>query len=221
VDAIAEWTNAQGRVIDLVESLHADEAERSVPACPDWTVTQLLAHMVGLNADVLAGDEPDDHNSTWTQNQVDTRAGREPADLVAEWRDLTQPMQDWMGEHGTRPLADVVIHEQDMRGAVGRPGGRDSDGLVSVREVMAERFATRVRTAHLAPVELRSPVWIFSTGDGEPGLELFAPEFDLTRALMTRRTADQLRQWSTAGTIDPYLPVFASLGPLPDRPLPE
>jgi uncharacterized protein (TIGR03083 family) len=221
VDAITEWTNAQRRVVELVEALNAEEAQRAVPACPDWTVTQLLAHMVGLNADVLAGDEPDDHNSTWTQRQVDRRAGREPADLVAEWLDLTQPMQDWMREHGTRPLNDAVIHEQDMRGAVDRPGGRDSDGLVAVREAMAERFATGVRAAHLAPVELRSPVWIFSTGDGDPGLELFAPEFDLTRALMTRRTADQLRRWSTAGAIDPYLPVFASLGPLPDRPLPE
>jgi uncharacterized protein (TIGR03083 family) len=221
VDAITEWTNTQRRVVELTESLDAAEAERSVPACPDWTVTQLLAHMVGLNADVLAGDEPDDHNSTWTQRQVDRRAGREPADLVAEWLALTQPMQDWMHEHGTRPLHDAVIHEQDMRGAVGRPGARDSDGLAAVREAMAERFATRVRAAHLAPVELRSPAWIFSTGDGDPGLELFAPDFDLTRALMTRRTADQLRQWSTAGTIDPYLSVFASLGPLPDRPLPE
>jgi uncharacterized protein (TIGR03083 family) len=221
VDAITEWTNTQRRVVELVESLDAEEAERSVPACPAWTVTQLLAHMVGLNADVLGGDEPDDHNSTWTQRQVDRRAGREPADLVAEWLALTQPMQDWMQEHGTRPLHDAVIHEQDMRGAVARPGARDTDGLAAVREAMAERFATRVRAAHLAPVELRSPAWIFSTGDGDPGLELFAPDFDLTRALMTRRTADQLRQWSTAGTIDPYLPVFASLGPLPDRPLPE
>jgi uncharacterized protein (TIGR03083 family) len=221
VDAITEWTNTQRRVVELIEALDAAEAERSVPACPDWTVTQLLAHMVGLNADVLAGDEPDDHNSTWTQRQVDLRAGREPAALVTEWLALTQPMQDWMHEHGTRPLHDAVIHEQDMRGAVGRPGARDSDGLAAVREAMAERFATRVRAAHLAPVELRSPAWIFSTGDGDPGLELFAPDFDLTRALMTRRTADQLRQWSTAGTIDPYLSVFASLGPLPDRPLPE
>jgi uncharacterized protein (TIGR03083 family) len=221
VDAIAEWTNAQGRVIEVIQSLSDDETRRRVPACPDWTVTQLLAHMVGLNADVLAGDEPDDHNSTWTQRQVDTRAGRDAAELVAEWQELTRPMQDWMRDHGTRPLNDVVIHEQDLRGAVGRPGGRDSGALASVRDTMAERFATRVRAAHLAPVELRSPVWIFSTGDGQPGLELFAPEFDLARALMTRRTADQLRQWSTAGTIDPYLPVFAGLGPLPDRPLPE
>jgi hypothetical protein len=25
-----------------------------VPACPDWTVQQLLSHMIGLDADVLA-----------------------------------------------------------------------------------------------------------------------------------------------------------------------
>jgi uncharacterized protein (TIGR03083 family) len=221
VDEIAEWTNAQQRVCELVQSLDAAETERPVPACPDWTVTQLLAHMVGLSADVLAGDEPDDHNSTWTRHQVETRADRDPADLIAEWRALTRPMQDWMGQHGTRPLNDVVIHEQDLRGAVGRPGGRDTDGLAAVRDVMAERFATRIRRAKLPPVQLRSPEWIFSTGDREPGLELSAPTFDLARALMTRRTADQLRQWATAGDLDPYLPMFGGLGPLPDRPLPE
>jgi uncharacterized protein (TIGR03083 family) len=221
VDAITEWTNAQGRVIELVESLSDEETRRAVPATPDWTVSQLLAHMVGLNADVLAGDEPEDHNSTWTQRQVDSRAGRALAELVDEWRTLTKPMQDYLRDQSPRPLTDVVIHEQDLRGAVGRPGGRDTGGLAAVRDVMAERFASRVRRAHLPPVELRSPAWIFSTGDGDPGLELFAPDFDLIRALMTRRTADQLRQWSRAGAIDPYLPVFAGLGPLPDRPLPE
>jgi uncharacterized protein (TIGR03083 family) len=221
VDAITEWTNAQGRVIELAESLSDEETRRAVPATPDWTVRQLLAHMVGLNADVLAGDEPEDHNSTWTQRQVDSRAGRALAELVDEWRTLTKPMQDYLRDRSPRPLTDVVIHEQDLRGAVGRPGGRDTGGLAAVRDVMAERFASRVRRAHLPPVELRSPAWIFSTGDGDPGLELFAPDFDLIRALMTRRTAAQLRQWSRAGAIDPYLPVFAGLGPLPDRPLPE
>jgi uncharacterized protein (TIGR03083 family) len=221
MDAIAEWTNAQRRVVDLIGSLGEKDLEQPVPACPAWTVTQLLAHMVGLNADVLAGDEPDDHNRTWTQRQVDRRAGRAPDDLVTEWLSLTEPMQGWMRQHGVRPLNDVVIHEQDLRGAVGRPGGRDTDGLAAVRDVMAERFATRIRRAQLAPVQLQSPEWMFSTGDADPGLELSAPTFDLTRALMTRRTADQLRTWARSGAVDPYLPMFGGLGPLPDQPLPE
>ena len=79
VDAIEEWTQAQRRVIELARSLSAEQAERQVPACPDWTVTQLLAHMVGLNADVLAGDKPEDHNAAWTQRQVDERADRDVA----------------------------------------------------------------------------------------------------------------------------------------------
>ena len=50
----------------------------------------------------------------------------------------------WMREHGSRPLNDVVIHEQDLRGAVGVVGGRDSDGLRIVRDRMAARFAAAV-----------------------------------------------------------------------------
>src|ERR1700760_536652 len=221
VDAIAEWTNAQRRVLELVESLSDEQCQLGVPACPAWTVTQLLAHMVGLNADVLAGDEPDAHNSTWRQAQVASGAGRTLAELVTEWRSLTEPMQDWMRQHGTRPLNDVVIHEQDLRGAIGQPGGRDTDGLAAVRDLRAERFSARIRRAKLAPVEMRSPEWIFSTGDSAPGLVLSAPTFDLSRALMTPRTAGQLRQWARPGEVEPYLPMFSGMGSLPEQPLPE
>ena len=110
--------------------MSAEQTERKVPACPDWTVTQLLAHMLGLNADVLAGDEPDDHNAAWTQRQVDARAGRDVAALTAEWESLTEAMRSWMREHTSRPMNDVIIHEQDLRGPSagpgaghGRPGG--------------------------------------------------------------------------------------------------
>ena len=66
VDAVEEWSRAQQRVIDLVADLPPERAELRVPACPDWTVRDLLSHMVGLGVDVVAGDEPDDHNETWT-----------------------------------------------------------------------------------------------------------------------------------------------------------
>ena len=221
MDAIEEWTQAQRRVIELTRSLSAEQAERQVPACPDWTVTQLLAHMVGLNADVLAGDEPEDHNAAWTQRQVDVRAGRDVAALTAEWEGLTEAMRSWMREHNSRPLNDVVIHEQDLRGAVSRPGARDTAGLAAIRDLMARRFADRVAAAKRAPVLLRSPAWVFATGEGEPGLELSAPDFDLARALMSRRAAAQLREWTTGGDIEEYLPLFSGLGPLPDSPLPE
>src|SRR6476620_2332625 len=79
VDALEEWTQAQRRVIELVSCLPPERAARRVPACPDWTVRDLLSHMVGLGADVVAGDEPDDHNADWTSRQVETRRDRDVA----------------------------------------------------------------------------------------------------------------------------------------------
>ena len=90
-DLVDEWALAQARVIELVAPLSAEQAAVRVPACPDWTVRDLFSHMVGLGADVLAGDEPDDHNAVWTEKQVASRRDHDVAALVAEWQDLSAP----------------------------------------------------------------------------------------------------------------------------------
>ena len=221
VDPVQAWRDAFDRVCALVERLDPAAFATMVPACPDWTVRDLLSHMVGLGADVLAGDEPDDHNSAWTQRQVAARRGRPGADLLAEWRGLAEPLMAWMREHGSRPLNDVVIHEQDLRGAVGVVGGRDSDGLRIVRDRMAGRFARALDG--LPPVALVSGEWTWcSQGEvGDAVVVVEAAAFDLARALTSRRTADQLRSWTRRGDVAPYLAAFATLGPLPTAPLPE
>jgi uncharacterized protein (TIGR03083 family) len=221
VDAIAEWTAAQGRVIALVDGITPEQADLTVPACPDWTVRQLLSHMVGLGADVVGDDEPDDHNAVWTQRQVDQRADVQVADLVAEWRDLTAPLQEWMSRHTTRPLGDVVIHEQDLRGALGVPGAQDTDGLHALRDRMVGGFAGAV--ADLPPVALVGKDWVWcSSGDPDDAeVRIEASDFDLTRAVMSRRSEAQLRSWTTRGDVGPYLAGFAGLGPLPEADLSE
>jgi uncharacterized protein (TIGR03083 family) len=221
MDAITEWTNAQARVIELVESLNATEAQLPVPSCPAWTVHDLLAHVVGLDADVLAGDEPDDHNPNWTQAQVDRRSAHDIAAIVAEWRTMTDPMTAWMSENGTRPLGDVIIHEQDLRGAVRVSGAQDNAGLAALRSMMADGFATKVGKAGLGPVALIGSSWTFNTSDEPPALTVQASDFDLTRALMSRRSEAQLRSWTTSGDIADYLPLFAALGSLPEKSLSE
>lgn len=214
-DAIAEWSAAHGRVRALAESLTAEECVRRVPACPDWSVLDLVAHVVGLGADVLAGDEPDDHHAAWTQAQVESRRGRSADDLVLEWRSVAPGLVAWMRDHGSRPLNDVVIHEQDLRGAVARPGARDTRGFAIVRDRMAERFGA----AAPAGIALVGDTW--SWGPPDATTRLRASDFDLGRALTSRRTADQLRSWTEAGDVAPYLEAFAGLGALPEQPLPE
>ena len=206
-------------MIDLVADLPAERAARRVPACPDWTVRDLFSHMVGLGVDVLAGDEPNDHNATWTQRQVDERRGHDLPTLVEEWRGVTEPMQAYMRERGTRPLGDLVIHEQDLRGAVGVSGAQDTPGLVIMRDRMLRIFAHKA--AGLPPIALVGDDWRWASTDDDPAVVVRAPDFDLARALMARRSAAQLRSWTVTGDVEPYLAAFATLGTLPSRDLAE
>lgn len=220
VNDIDEWVAAQRRVITLTEGLTAEQAGAPVPACPEWTVRDLLSHMVGLDADVLAGDEPDDHNSGWTQAQVDARVGRDVAALLAEWRTHTEPLRDWMTHHGTRPLGDVIIHEQDLRGALGVPGAQDTPGMTAIRDRFVGRFAARL--TDLPPIALVGTTWRWASDDpSTAAVVVEASDFDLARALLTRRSARQLRQWTKRGDITPYLGAFSALGSLPERDLVE
>jgi uncharacterized protein (TIGR03083 family) len=219
MDAVMEWVHAQARVVELVDGLSTEALEVTVPACPGWTARQLVAHMIGVDADILAGRGDDGDMDGWTQSQVDARQDQDLDTLLAEWRAMTVPVEEWMRANNTRPLGDVIIHEQDLRGALDVPGARETDGLAALRDRMAEGFDQAVSDAGLAPVHLISDAWTHETGTGEPGLVLIASEFDLTRAMMTRRSAAQLDSYVTAGELEPYLPCFAALGELPTEDL--
>ena len=221
MDPIQEWTAAQQRVIELVSGLSEEQAHAAVPACPDWSIRELLSHMVGLGADVLDGDEPDDHNSVWTQGQVDKRADRDIAALIEEWQTLGAPLTAWMREHSAGPLGDVAIHEQDLRGALRVAGAQDSAALADLRDTFVEQFGAKIED--LPPIALIGDSWTWTSrgnaDDAETALQ--AGDFDLGRALLSRRSAAQLRGWTVRGDIGPYLDAFTALGDLPSENLTE
>lgn len=217
MDVVEEWTQAQHRVIELVEGLDDDGAAQRVPACPDWTVRDLLSHVVGLGVDVLAGDEPDDHNEIWTAQQVESRRDRDVAALVEEWRGITEPMQAYLRDVSPRPLGDVVIHEQDLRGALGASEAQDTPGLAAIRARMVGRFAHQVNG--MPVISLEGETWSWRSGDGVPAVVVRASDFDLARMVMSRRSEAQIRGWVVQGDVGPYLPAFAALGGLPEQDL--
>ncbi|QKE84935.1 maleylpyruvate isomerase family mycothiol-dependent enzyme [Arthrobacter sp. NEB 688] len=218
--AVDAWVRAHERVCSLVLAAGEARMEVRVPATPAWTARDLLSHMVGLGADVLDGNEPDDHGEAWTAAQVEARRGRDVAALVDEWRSLAPELVRWMGSNGTRPLGDVVIHEQDLRGALGEPGGRSGAGL----EIVLDRMLGRVAQAGdgLPPLALDdgTRVRVTSGAPEEAGVVLRADPVDLLRVVTARRTADEVRDLVVRGDVTPWLPALAGLGPLPERPLP-
>lgn len=216
VDEIEEWSRAQARVIALMEGATEEQVATTVPACPDWTARDLFSHMVGLGTDVVAGDEPDDHDADWTAKQVRERRERSVAELITEWRETAEPLRAWMAEHGTRPLGDVIIHEQDLRGALGVPGGQDTDGLAAIRDRFAPRVGGRLPAG--TTLGLVGDQWSWASDGGDPeaaDVVVAAPDFELARALLARRSAGQIRAWTRSGDVGPALDAFATLGSLP------
>jgi hypothetical protein len=66
---------------------------------------------------------------------------------------------------------------------------------------------------------LRDPARGFdaTTGDGDPGATVSAPEFELFRAMSGRRSRAQVAAFEWQGDSGPYLDVLCVFGPLPDN----
>lgn len=222
--AAEEWLAAYQRVARTAREAHEadpEQLEQRVPACPGWTARELLSHMIGVGHDTLAGEVADDHNEDWTQAQVDARAERTTSQLLTEWEGFAPDLHAYVRDTDPRPLGDVIIHEQDLRGALRAPGARSTTGLAMVREQMADQLGERLDGRGPVRLEATDDDWTWQSADGDPALVLRAPAYELARGLTSRRTADQLRGWATHGDVDTYLDDFAGLGPLPEQELPE
>lgn len=133
-EQVAEaYIELRGRVIELLGQLDEVDGDRAVPACPGWTVRQLIAHMVGVPEDVLAGRIDGLATDAWTQAQVDRHAGETLADLrhtlgglAAEFDPVLRMVPAPMN---SQFVMDAVTHEHDLREAVGRPGAQDSSAV--------------------------------------------------------------------------------------------
>ena len=65
----------------LARTLDAEQLSRVVPATPDWTVHDVLAHLAGSPADLLADRMDGAPSAAWTARHVDERAARSVDEL--------------------------------------------------------------------------------------------------------------------------------------------
>lgn len=128
--------------------------------CPGWDVKDNLSHLVGIESMLLGRPAPEhtpantDHirNEIGQANeiQVDVRRSKPPAEVLAEFREVTaarlEQLRGWgpddFAKETWTPMGpgtvldflqirifDSWVHEQDIRRAVGRPG--DLEGPVA------------------------------------------------------------------------------------------
>jgi uncharacterized protein (TIGR03083 family) len=207
------------RVTALVRDLPTARASAPVPACPGWSVHDVVAHLAGTVSDVNAGRLDGVGTDAWTAAQVAGRTDAPLADLLAEWDEGAPQFEEALrlvgGAMANIAVADVWNHEQDLRGALGVEGGRDAAAeLCAIDGALARQpVAGAIEAAGLAPLRCVAGTHESASGEGTPGATLTAEPFEVARALVGRRTDAQLRAYRWEGDAEPYVALLASNAP--------
>lgn len=212
-----EHSAARRRIGDLVAGLDESAANTIVAPCPDWTVHDVVSHVVGLSVALSTGDFPSGDVQEWIDDQVERRRSATLAEVLSEWGDNHTAIDDFMtrsGPGGARLVYDIVAHEHDIALALDRPGDQASSGVLACTVAMSELLVDDLSAAGLPALRITSGGRTWDVGDGEPGLAIELEPFELIRALGSRRSERQLRALPWQGDIDRYLPALTHL-PLP------
>ena len=203
------YSEARQRVTDLVGTMSAADAETPVPACPGWNVHDVIAHMTATNEDVLSGRLAGPPTDEQTAEQVARHRDDSVADLLALWAELGPQFESVLSQFKVWPgVLDAVSHEHDIRGALGRPGARDSDGVRESAGVLLGFLAPPV------PLVIRLEDTEISVGEGdEPPLSLNTTRFEALRFRMGRRSRAQLAAMDWSGDPTPILDSLVVFGP--------
>ena len=183
------------RLLELGRSLSEADGERPVPACPAWNVREVYAHQAGVAADALAGRTDGVATDPWTARQVEERADRTLADNVAEWAELGPRFDEVIRQFDEaippQLIIDVWNHEQDLRGALDRPGGTDGPEVAWLAATMCEGLGDRLRSGGQA-VRVIGDSGDWTIGADQPVAILRASDVEIARALIGRRSRAQM-----------------------------
>jgi len=206
----------RGRVCGLVREADDEQLERRAPAAPDWRVRDLVAHLSGITADINAGNLDGVGTDAWTGRQVDTRRSWTIEQMLDEWDTEGAKVEAIMASIPEGPrrqmLFDAATHEHDIRGALGRPGARDSDAMALAYESLVQALTTASDEAGVT-LRLETQVGTTTLGVGGRRVGLKADSFELFRAATGRRSVEQMRAFGWQGDPMPDLLVFGIFTP--------
>lgn len=222
VHAADLYEQTRERVIAVSKDLDPGLA---VPACPGWTVHDVVCHLVGLAADVATARVDGYAGDRWTAQQVEARSGDTMSDLIDEWdqvlpkfleinRDLAASDLPEMINHVLGPVpkssfesafhVDLVHHEHDLLGAAGTPRrvALPAD-IAAMRAQLTNvrlRFvADRLPTLRLSPSDA-DRAW--DIGNDAPVAWVSGSVIDFLRSFGGRRTFDEIRSLEWSGEFD-------------------
>lgn len=229
------YDETRRKVSDYVRGLSDDDLDKSVPATPGWTVRDVISHLSGDVACVLASDFPEEFFAAfgeeqgvrslndWTQGHIDARRSKDLEEVLAEWEQNSAPLVSMM--NGTRPwegnippfagtilVTDLAVHQQDLYGAFGEERDRDAAPVRIATAGYVVGIGWRLAPAGIPPLKVVAGDSERVAGEGEPAATVRATRFEMFRALSGRRSPDQVRAFDWDGDPEPYLRFFYPYG---------
>jgi uncharacterized protein (TIGR03083 family) len=169
-------------------------------------VRDVLAHLIGIIEDAVAGRLSGPPPPEMTAEQVDRHRDDDPRELLATWEVGAPLFEPALTERALWPaFFDVLSHELDVRSALGRTDERDSDDV---------RLAARLGAEGLPP-----QIEIDLDGSSRPGppaegvARLSASSFEVLRLRLGRRSRAQVLALDWTGDPKPHLDDLFVFGP--------
>jgi uncharacterized protein (TIGR03083 family) len=209
------------RITDVAAGLTAEQLADPVPACPAWTVHDLLAHMSGIPEALTANDVPTGDLQSWLDGLVESRRDVDAAELLDRWAACADGASSLVDGGAGLLLIDVVTHEHDLRGALGQPGARGAPEVRAVIQPVLDVLSPAMTGAGLGALLIDAGGVQWASHLARPGCTLHVDPWEASRALQSRRTAEELRSIPAMGDIEPYLAVIDGHLPLPASSLGE
>jgi uncharacterized protein (TIGR03083 family) len=178
------YAEGRERLSEMVLHLAPAEVARTVPACPEWTVRDVIAHLAGGCADVLAGNIDGVTTSQWADAQVRRRRDHTITQVLEEWSAVA-PRLEAAAESFPSPLPtiwilDLTAHEHDVRGALARPGARETRGLVmAVDFLVRQGLHPQLVGRDLGPLAVRTAIGSWIVGGQATSAAIWAPATDV------------------------------------------
>lgn len=234
-DSALLFREGRRKVAGLARGLTNDDLLSPVPATPGWTIRDIIGHLAGDSACVIAGDLPDAYFANfgdpsvvgvlndWTAAQVSERAHLPLDAVLTEWEASATTIEKMMSGERSWPdglpmfvdrvlLTDLGVHQQDIYGALGFVRDRE-DPLIRIATAgYVASMGFRLSAAGLPPLEVSAGDSVRQTHPGKVEARVSGSRFEIFRALSGRRNPDQVRAFDWEGDPEPYIPYVYPYG---------
>lgn len=225
-------------IVEFVRDLDDDRAATHVPACPAWTVHDMVAHLVGVcqsQAEDTSPEEPEGDimkvlvgwnepertaaRNRWTGEMIEARRGSSLAELVEEWDRWEKAAVATVNRGGLSAMrlpalvTDLVLHSQDLRGALGVPGPTTREAGQLALNSLLFMLDLRISDVELPALRIEDDNGKVLSGKNAHGVTMTGTRHELTRALGGRRTVAQITAMLAGEGAETYLPLLPLYDP--------